>query len=138
MTQPAPGSGETDLERILRTLSPVLRDGEYVFVTRPAVERHDADALIHEQEGVTHVVRRAIADEEGWAYDFVAAWITLRVHSSLAGVGLTAAVSHSLAAAGISCNMIAGYFHDHLLVPLDRADDAVAVLTRLSATGEAR
>jgi hypothetical protein len=120
---------------MLSTLSPVMREDEFVFVTRPAVERADADALIREDEGITHLVTRGVADDMGWAYDFVAAWITLRVHSSLAGVGLTAAVSRALADAGISCNMVAGFFHDHLLVPHDRAEDALAVLDRLSKTG---
>jgi hypothetical protein len=120
---------------MLSTLSPVMREDEFVFVTRPEVERTDADALIREDEGITHLVTRSVADDLGWPYDFVAAWITLRVHSSLAGVGLTAAVSRALADAGISCNMVAGFFHDHLLVPHDRAEDALAVLDRLSKTG---
>lgn len=135
MTEPVPGSGETDLARLLRTLSPIVRDGEFVFVSRPSVEHADAEALIREDEGVTHVVTRRTADDLEWPYDFVAAWITLRVHSSLAGVGLTAAVSRALAEAGISCNMVAGFFHDHLLVPHDRADDALAVLARLGDSG---
>jgi hypothetical protein len=130
---PTPGAGETDLARILSTLSPELRDAEYVFVTRPGVEYPEADALIHELEGVTHVVTRQVADDFAWPYDFVAAWITLRVHSSLAGVGLTAAVSRALADDGIPCNMVAGYFHDHLLVPSDRAQRALAVLEALAS-----
>ena len=40
-------------------------------------------------------------------------------------VGLTAAFSHALGEAGISCNVTAGYHHDHLLVPSARADEAV-------------
>jgi hypothetical protein len=129
---PSP-SGETDLARMLRTLAPAIRPGEFVFVTRPTVERLDADALIREDEGITHVLRRDIADEEGWAYDFVAAWITLHVHSSLAGVGLTAAVGQALADADISCNVIAGYFHDHVLVPADRKHLALSALLQLSS-----
>ncbi|MEI6360998.1 MAG: ACT domain-containing protein [Actinomycetes bacterium] len=132
MTQP-PLSGETDLARILSTLAPFRRPAEYVFVTRPMVEYPGADALIREDEGVTHVVTRDVADELDWPYDFIAAWITLRVHSSLAAVGLTAAASRALADAGISCNLLAGYFHDHLLVPFDQADDAVAALAALAS-----
>jgi hypothetical protein len=135
VTVPVPGSGETDLSRLLKTLSPEVREGQFVFVSRVTVERADAEALIREEEGVTHIVTKQIADDMDWAYDFVAAWITLRVHSSLAGVGLTAAVSRALADAGISCNMVAGYFHDHLLVSYDRADEALAVLARLGEAG---
>jgi hypothetical protein len=40
-------------------------------------------------------------------------------------------MSTALSDAGISCNVLAGYHHDHLLVPSDRADEAIAVLQRL-------
>nr|WP_269151213.1 ACT domain-containing protein [Spelaeicoccus albus] len=66
-------------------------------------------------------------------YSFVAGWITLQVHSALDAVGLTAAVSTALATAEISCNVIAGNYHDHLLVPIDRLDDALGVLRELTA-----
>ena len=126
-------SGESDLDRMIATMRPVVRDGEFVFVS--LAERPDVECLatVVEDEGVTCVVRRAVADEQGFAYDFVAGWITLEVHSALAGVGLTAAVSVALAGQGISCNVFAGYFHDHLLVPIDRRDIAVEVLRELSS-----
>ena len=63
---------------------------------------------------------------------FRAAWITLTVQSDLNAVGLTAVVSTALAKAGISCNVIAAVHHDHLFVPVDRADDAMRVLRGLS------
>jgi hypothetical protein len=78
------------------------------------------------------VLRRADADAAGLRYDTVFTWITLRVHSSLEAVGLTAAFSRVLADADIACNVLAGYHHDHLLVPIDRADDAVDLLRRLA------
>ena len=58
--------------------------------------------------------------------------ITLRVHSSLLAVGLTAAVSAALARHAVSANMVAGYFHDHVLVPSDRAEEALKHLENLS------
>ena len=75
---------------------------------------------------------RAVADAEGLAYDAVFGWITLEVHSSLEAVGLTAAVATALARAGISCNLLAGFHHDHLLIPAPRVDEALAVLKDLS------
>ena len=69
----------------------------------------------------------------GLDYEFVARWITLDVHSALDAVGLTAAFATALAAAGISCNVLAGYHHDHVLVDTDRASEAVSVLERLAA-----
>ena len=68
------------------------------------------------------------AQAAGLAYDYVAAWITLLVNSTLEEVGLTAAFSAQLAAAGISCNVVAGFHHDHLFVPHDRAAEAIALL----------
>jgi hypothetical protein len=64
---------------------------------------------------------------------FRAAWITLTVHSDLEAVGLTAAVSVALGAAGISCNVVAGTYHDHLFVPAQKAADAMAALRKLQA-----
>jgi hypothetical protein len=78
---------------------------------------------------------RSEADAAGLAYSFVAAWITLRVHSALDTVDLTAAVSTKLAAAGISCNVIAAHFHDHLFVPYPTAQEALEQLERLAASG---
>ena len=61
------------------------------------------------------------------------AWITLDVHSALDAVGLTAAVAGALAERGIACNVVAGFHHDHLFVPVDRAGDAIDALDALSA-----
>lgn len=124
-------SGVTDLEELIHSMRPEARDGEYVIVTSEAIEL-PAEAMIREAEGTTLVMRREDADAAGIPYDFVAAWITLTVHSSLAAVGLTAAVSTALADAGISCNVLAGFHHDHLLVPADRRDDALEVLAALT------
>ena len=125
-------SGEHDLEVLLRSLAPVRREGAFVFVTvAPDAPADGAFATVLEDEGRTLVLTRADADARGLDYDFVAAWITLRVHSALDAVGLTAAVSAALAKAGISCNVLAGVHHDHLLVPEDRAEDAMACLRSL-------
>ncbi|MFN3215411.1 MAG: ACT domain-containing protein [Acidimicrobiales bacterium] len=89
------------------------------------------EALIAEAEGVTAIATIERARAEGWAFDFEAAWLTLEVHSALEAVGLTAAVSAALTAEGIACNVVAGFHHDHLLVPADRAADAIACLEAL-------
>jgi uncharacterized protein len=128
-------SGERDLQALLRSARPELRPGTFVFIVvhdEAPLDTLAPDATVREPEGLTAVVRRERADALGFTYDYVAAWITLRVHSALAAVGLTAAVSTALARAGISCNVIAGYHHDHLLVPADRAADALAALSELS------
>ncbi len=123
---------EGDLHQLLAAMEPQLQPGQFVFVTLPSPTEVPALATVHEAEGLAHVLRRGDADDHGLSYEFVAAWITLRVRSALDAVGLTAAVSTALADAGISCNVLAGYFHDHLLVPSERAAEAVQVLRRLS------
>ena len=127
-------SGVTDLEELIRSMRPEARDGEFVIASVPALDvvGLPAEAIIHEAEGPTVVLRREDADRFAIAYEFVAAWITLTVHSDLAAVGLTAAFSTALADAGISCNVLAGFHHDHLLVPVERLDDALEVLAALS------
>jgi hypothetical protein len=128
-------SGETDLDVLLRSLDPERRRGEYVYVCPPHdLPRGMVYASVDEPEGPSAVVRREDAEALGLEFDYVASWIVLRVHSSLAAVGLTAAVSTALAAEGISCNVIAGLRHDHLLVPASDAERALEMLRRL-ATG---
>jgi uncharacterized protein len=83
---------------------------------------------VREREGLTLVLARADADRLGLTYDYVAAMVSLRVHSALEAVGLTATVAGRLAAAGMSCNVVAGYHHDHLFVPHDRAAECLALL----------
>lgn len=90
-----------------------------------------AHAIIRKDEGLTAVLRKADADSCNVSYEYVAAWITLSVHSSLQTVGLTAAFSRALGDAGISCNVLAGYFHDHILVAIDDREQAVDVLHEL-------
>lgn len=80
------------------------------------------------------VLERADALRAGLPYVYPCRLITLTVHSSLDAVGFVARITSALADAGISVNPIAAYHHDHLLVPSDRAAEAMAILERLSAT----
>lgn len=129
-------SGESDLSVLLASMAAELRPGRYVFSTLRGPGQVDPGlevlASVLEPEGLSLVTTQGQADRAGLAYDFVAGWITLRVHSALHAVGLTAAVSTALADAGVSCNVLAGYHHDHLLVPIDRAQDALVVLRGLA------
>ena len=125
--------GMTTLHEILAALQPSVREGRFVYVSSPTPLDLDAHALIVESEGVTLVLDQEIADDNDLEYDGVFGWITLDAHTSLEAIGLTAAVSTALAEAGIACNVIAGYFHDHLLVPIDQVDPALAALERLAS-----
>jgi hypothetical protein len=123
-----------DLALLLQTLAPELNPGVQVFARLPL----DADlaglaplASFREAEGLTVVLDEASAIRAGLPVLFRAAWITLAVHSDLAAVGLTAAVAGALAEAGIPCNVLAAATHDHLFVPVDSAQAAVARLQTL-------
>jgi hypothetical protein len=124
-------SGEQDLSTLLAGLAPERRHGEVVVVAVPDPTGLPALATVTEEDAVTVVLRRADADRLGLAYDWVAAWVTLTVHSSWEAVGMTAAVAAALTRAGIACNVLAGFRHDHLLLPIDRADEAIEVLRSL-------
>jgi hypothetical protein len=132
MTGPA---GETDLEVLLGSLSPVLNGGSYVFVQSDIGDGiEDAVVTVSEPEGRTLVLPRERADALGLSYGLVTSWITLQVHSALEAVGLTAAFATALTDAGISANVVAGFYHDHVFVPEERRDDAMRVLRELAAT----
>lgn len=130
-------SGITELDQLLSSMSPELMEEEFVFCT---VEGDPVDylalsplATFREQEGFSLVLIKTAADHAGLAYEGTFKQITLTVHSSLDAVGLTAAVSGKLTEKGISANVIAAYFHDHIFVPTERADEALAALQSLSA-----
>jgi hypothetical protein len=127
---------ESDLLTLIRHMRPEQVPGRFVFVRLPdsGIEGLDALATVREEEGLSAVVGQSDADRHGLEYDFVAAWITLRIESALSAVGLTAAVSNCLTAQGISCNVVAGLRHDHLLVPVEDTDEAIGALESLSAS----
>ena len=129
-------AGETDLNRLLVKMAPELIEGEYVFCSLASACYGDHQELqplatIKEAKGLTLLVPRKIADEKGLDYESVFRGITLTVHSSLDAVGLTAAVSSKLAEKSISANVISGYYHDHIFVQAEYADQAMAALIEL-------
>jgi uncharacterized protein len=130
-------SGETDLQSMLSDLKPVLLPDRYVFCTVKDADYGDLAhtqplASFRETEGLTLVVSEESALREALEFEGTFRCITLQVHSSLEAVGLTAAVADALAKQNICANVIAGYYHDHVFVPSDRADHAVALLQSLN------
>lgn len=126
--------GEKDLSLLLRHMQPTLNPGEFVFCTLPNLDHLSIQQIVcffKEVEGYTIILPRDLADEWRLPYSFVAAWITLTVHSALDAVGLTAAFSKALGAAGISCNVVAAYYHDHIFVGIEDAKRAMVVLEGL-------
>ena len=123
------------LAGLLRRMDPVLNPGRYAFVSLPYGVALDPDlvvASIRESQGLSVIIPEEVAREMRLPIAFSAAWITLAVHSDLAAVGFTAAFSRALGDAGISCNVVAGVQHDHLFVPVEQAQSAMAVLEALA------
>ena len=124
----------SDLATLLSQMRPELQSGRYAFVTLPlgcSLDQNRIVASIREPEGLSVIMAEEDAADLGLPVAFIAAWITLTVHSDLAAVGLTAAFSTALGQAGISCNVVAGVHHDHLFVPAGQEQKAMQVLHAL-------
>jgi len=127
-------SGEINLAILLKNMQPVLNEGDYVFCTVSNRDNIELDQIIgsfKEAEGITLIITKTYADQIGLAYSTIMSWISLQVHSSLEAVGLTAAFSTVLAKNNISCNVVAGYYHDHLFVLKEDAEKALQLLSNL-------
>jgi hypothetical protein len=127
-------SGETNIESLLKNMTPQLNEGEYVFCTVPSIDDIDmADVIgaFKEVESWTIILNKELADKLGYKYSYIAAWITLTIHSSLEAIGLTAAFSSALTKHFISCNVVAAYYHDHIFVAQQDAEKALNVLKEL-------
>jgi hypothetical protein len=128
-------SGEKNLEVLLKTMKPKHNLGEFVFCTTDHLEQINISQIImsfQEEESVTIITKKEVADQLNLKYSFVASWITLTVHSALEAVGLTAAFSNALSENGISCNVVAAYYHDHIFVDIKDTEKAMAVLNAFS------
>jgi hypothetical protein len=127
--------GEKNLEKLLKTMKPSLSEGDYVFCSVKdiaAVNSSDIVMFFREQEGFTIIIKKELADHLKLEYSFVTSWITLTVHSSLEAVGLTAAFSKALSQEGISCNVVAAFYHDHIFVGKNDTDKAMVILNRFA------
>ena len=124
-----PGSVK-DLKALLVGMSPTLSERAWSFqpISDARFVPETAFAMIREDEGLCCVLPAQAAANDAPQF----ARITLRVHSDLEAVGLTAAIATALATSGIACNVIAGLYHDHLFVPWDRREEALALLEKLS------
>lgn len=128
-------TGEKNLNTLLKNIKPELNAGEYVFCTVNDITRinfEDIILLFKETEGITVILKKEVADRLKLDYTFIASWITLTVHSSLDAVGLTYSFSKALAMENISCNVVAGYYHDHIFVDEKDAEKAMIALHKLS------
>ncbi|MGO1298022.1 MAG: ACT domain-containing protein [Vibrio sp.] len=130
-------SGITDLDELLRSMSPKLVEAEFVFCTVSGELKEylglNPVATFIESEGLTLVLEKSVAEKSELSFEGSYSQITLTVHSSLEAVGFTAAVASKLASKGISANLIAAYYHDHIFVQTSKAEAAVSALEEFSA-----
>ena len=126
----------SDLDHLLRHMRPVLEAERYVFATLdpglPVPYGLEARMQFREAEGTTLIVEAGAAAAAGLETSFPCRCLSLTINSSLDAVGFMAAISGALAEDGISCNAVAGYFHDHIFVPEADAERALACLQALS------
>jgi uncharacterized protein len=127
--------GETDLARLLQSMTPILDADPYGYVVAKAefaLARIETFATVQEAEGLTIIAKASAL--RGVGYEVTSEWarISLKIHSSLQAVGLTAAFATALGKVGVSANVIAGYYHDHIFVQWDRRHDAMSALLALS------
>ena len=125
-------NGESDLDKLLKNMQPVLEDEELVFCSLPPDQAEKyfllCQGYYREREGVTVIIGRHLADIDGIHYDFVFKRITLDVFSSFGAVGFLARITEVLAAQGISVNVISAFYHDHLYVQSHQARLAIETL----------
>jgi uncharacterized protein len=123
---------EHDLSLLLRHMRPVLHPVPHGFAVAAPGAVASPFALIAEDEGMTVIAPLPALEAAGLDGAEPMARISLTIHSALTAVGLTAAIATALAARGISANVVAGFHHDHIFLPWDRRDDAMAALRALS------
>ena len=133
---------EKDLQVLLGSMDPELSEGEFVFCVMgrnlDQVIELGPRAIVRESEGITAILDKETARKNGIPIEAAFKRITLNVHSSLDAVGLTAAVSTKLARAGISANVVAAYYHDHVFVQEASASEAFALLRELARESRGR
>lgn len=131
-------AGIVEIEELLKSMSPEIQSGEYVFCSVNGSYSEYAHlkplACFVESEGLTLIVPVDLAEKAQLAYEGKFKQITLTVHSSLDAVGLTAAVATKLASYDISANVVAAYYHDHIFVQTERADEALLALNEFGAS----
>lgn len=129
-------AGITEIETLLKDMKPILSNESFIFASvndqHKVLAHYTPWAIIREEEGATIILPTSVANEFAIEYEGEYQRITLTVHSSLQAVGLTAEIANALGNSGISANVVAGFYHDHIFVPKDKALQAMEALVRLS------
>ncbi len=136
MTSSSTSQGEKQLDALISAMQPTLHSATFVFATVST----DFDfvelapqMVFREVEGVTLILEKGEAERAGLPYEFACRMITLNIHSSLDAVGFLARITHQLAKLDMGVNPVSGFYHDHLFVPVDKAEAAMQSLKALSS-----
>ena len=138
-------AGETSLPTLVSTMKIIAHPTTYVFATLPSTQINFPDFPIPFSEillffrepatsppnQTTLILSRTLAETHNIPHIYPCKMLTINVHSSLSAVGFMAVLATKLAERGVSVNPVSGYFHDHLFVPVERAEEAVEVLEGL-------
>lgn len=130
---------ERDLQTLLSTLKVTQHEGDWQFLHIDKDASSWADLvnlqssgeiamLFIETEGSTVIKRAPPKCEAGTCF----VWLELSVYSDLHAVGFLAKIADALAQADVPCNAVAAYRHDHIFVPVAKADAALAALEGLA------
>lgn len=128
-------TGIKNLSELLRSMNPKQVDGEYVYCTasNDYLPNLKNPLLVYrEDEGITFILKKEDADALSLNYSGTWGLITLSVHSDLSAIGLLATIADKLAKAGIAVNAVSAYYHDHLFVPIDKINEALNLLRKIS------
>lgn len=131
-------TGETNLDKLISSLSAVLVEGVFVFVTIPPNQQMPkvrCRMMFEEAEGTTLILLKSDAETHNLPYEFPCRMITLNIHSSLEAVGFMARIASELAKDDMGVNPVSGFYHDHLFVPDGRENDALRILRKMAGAG---
>jgi len=128
-------SGEMNLDTLIASMQPQMHESVFVFATVPpdfGWQSLNPIMLFKEAEGLSLILNQGVSDAAGIEYEFPCRMITLNIHSSLDAVGFLARITTQLASLDMGVNPVSGFYHDHLFVPVDRADEAMRALVAMS------
>ena len=127
-------SGITDLKQTLSSLKVVCDDVEYGFASLADDSKIDRDkvlATFQENGRLAVIAPKDYLDSLDIESEGPYAKLTIDVHTSLELVGLTAVMASKLAEHGISANVVAAFYHDHVFVQYDLREKATGLLESL-------
>ena len=131
-------SGEKNLTKLLASLTAKVDPDTYVFATTTSKVPADLKPrmIFEEAEGTTLITTLEQARAHNLSYEYESRMITLDIHSSLEAVGFMAVIATRLAARGLSVNPVSAFYHDHIFVPAERADDAMSELAAIASEAQ--